>query len=559
MWLAGCECGLGLFAFVGFSRFQYFEFQKGASDEEKFVRTEKKVYFCTRKLIVNDMKKICLSLLALLWLTAGAQVKLDCARQVYAVPGERFMQKIRTTEKDARVEVFGLPEGLKWNEQRQLVDGVVEVEGEYMYVVRMCHGNNRVEDTVRLLAKHGLPMAKPFMGLLTWNVFEGEISDEKVRMLADAMADLGLADAGYRYLCLDDLWAEGERDAEGNLQWNAQKFPDGLKPLSDYVHAKGLKFGVYSDGGSRTCSGGQPGSLGFEEQDAKCFVDWGFDLLKYDYCNNVGAGQEVAKATYRAMGEALGKVAPKDFVYYLCEWGERAPWTWGAEVGGQCWRATADTRDCWENATYKGGVLDNIKVMTKIWQYSGVNRFNDADMMMCGLHGMGKSSNAGTNGEGMSQHEYRTQMILWCMWSSPLTLCFDVTTLYDGKSRCNSKVKNWDYDLDLPMITNADLIALDQDALGMAAETVVMDDSKLLLMKDLSNGDVAISATNLLDEAAEVEVRLKDFAALRHDVRYVSKDLVTGDEELGVSATKDTYAVILPAHGSIVWRFSEMK
>lgn len=506
------------------------------------------------------MKKKILSILFLAAaFVAVGQVKLDCADHVYAIPGERFMHKIRLTQPDAEVLAVNLPKGLAWNAERRLVEGVVEESGIFEYQVVARYNGEEARFGINLQVDAGLAMPRPFMGLLTWNIFEGDISDTLVRQLADAMAELGLAKAGYNYLCLDDLWAESERDAEGNLQCNAQKFPHGMKSLADYVHGKGLKFGVYSDGGTRTCSGGQPGSLGFEEADARQFANWGFDLLKYDYCNNAGTSSEVARQTYRAMADALKGVMPRDFVYYLCEWGEREPWKWGAEAGGQCWRSTPDTRDCWENPTYKGGVLDNIKIMTNIWQYSGINRFNDADMMMCGLHGSGKSSNAGTNSEGMTQSEYRTQMILWSMWSSPLTLCFDITTLYDGRSRLNEKLYNPYYTLDLQLITNPEIIALDQDPLGQAAETVVFDEENLMLMKDLANGDVAISATNLRDEAREVEVRLKDFGALRRDVRYKSVDLLTGDEETGVSASKDTYVVILPAHGSIVWRFSEQK
>lgn len=507
------------------------------------------------------MKKrlLCLCLLmSALW--ANAQVELDCAKLVFAMPGKPFVQKVRATDADAVLSVDSLPEGLHWNAERQMITGSVAQAGEYYYFVTMSHGSTTTEK-ITLRVSDNLQQKTPFMGLLTWNIFEGDISDTLVRQLADAMVDLGLREAGYKYLCLDDLWAEPERDAGHNLLCHKTKFPEGLAPLTQYVHDRGLKFGIYSDAGTRTCSGGQPGSMGFEEKDAYWMVKSNFDLLKYDYCNSAGEDLATAKKSYKWMGVQLQRFMRNnpnaDFVYYLCEWGVRKPWQWGAEVGGTCWRATADTRDCWENPTYKGGVLDNIRVMTKIWQYNGVNRFNDADMMMCGLHGKGRSSNAGTDGSGMSQSEYRTQMVLWCMWSSPLTLCFDITTLYDGQSRIDKKLFNPYYKDDLAMITNADLIALDQDPLGQAAETLVFDNERLVLMKDLANGDVAISVTNMRDKSAELTIALKDFPVLDAKKKYKSKELISGDVELNLSVSRDNLVVILPAHGTIVWRFSE--
>lgn len=496
---------------------------------------------------------------AMFALTANAQEQLDCAKLVFGVPGQRFVQKIRTVDAGAKVTVEGLPEGLHWNAERQMVDGTVAQEGEYHYYVR----TEGTLDTIVLKVMANLPQRTPFMGLLTWNVFEGDISDAAVRQVADAMVDLGLAEAGYRFLCLDDLWAEAERENR-HLVWNRQKFPNEPKAVVDYVHAKGLKLGIYSDAGSRTCSGGQPGSLGYEAEDAGDFVSvWGMDLLKYDFCNNDRNDRAGAFAAYSAMNSQLDKslreVGKRDFVYYLCEWGGREPWKWGAEAGGTCWRATPDTRDCWENPTYKGGVLDNIKIMTKIWQYNGINRFNDADMMMCGLHGMGKSSNAGTDGQGMTQSEYRTQMVLWCMWSSPLTLCFDVTTLYDGQSRINNRLYNPYYKEDLALIANADLIALDQDPLAQAAEPLTFDEDWLVLMKDLVGGDVAVSATNMRSEPAWFTLSLKEIPTLNPAKRYMSTELLSGDVEKNLSTAREKFVVMLPAHGTVVWRFSEQK
>lgn len=489
---------------------------------------------------------------------AAQQLRVDCAKRVYALPGRPFMQKFKVYPLQASVEAKGLPEGLRWNEERRLIEGSVASEGSYAYYVCSQWGDSARCDTISLLVSGSLPQPTPFMGLLTWNIFEKEISDARMRQLADAMADLGLAKAGYRYLCLDDCWAAPDRNADGRLMYDAAKFPEGLNALADYIHKRGLCFGVYSDAGSRTCSGHQPGSLGSEMQDAQSFAEWGFDLLKYDYCNNPGTEREDAVASYSAMGQALGKYAKPGFIYYLCEWGNRQPWLWGAEAGGTCWRSTPDTRDCWENPTYKGGLYDNILAMKDLWPYCGVNRFNDADMMMCGLHGSGKSSNAGTDGKGMTFRESQTQMILWCMWSSPLTLCFDITTLYDGRSRCGTGVRNPYYEDDLALITNPELIAIDQDPLGMAAEPVVFDSSQLVLMKDLADGGFAVSITNLQEGNQEMKIPLSILPAMQPGVRYRCVDLLSGDEDLGVEKSRDTFVADLPSHATLVWRFWKM-
>lgn len=479
---------------------------------------------------------------------------LDCATMVYAIPGVRFMQKIRTTSKDADVSVSNLPDGLVWNERRQLIEGTLKNAGTYTYTATTTLGGKSQEQKITLECSDNLNQPTPFMGMLTWNVFEHQISADKVYAIADAFLEYGLLDAGYKYVCLDDQWAKKERDANGKLQYDDKKFPEGLNKVADYVHGKGLKFGVYSDGGSYTCSGAQPGSYKHEATDAQSFNRWGFDLLKYDYCNNPGSSASVARKVYGDMGAAVRKYCDPSFIFYLCEWGDRNPWEWGAETGGTCWRCTADTRDCWINNTYKGGVKDNIDIFKGIYQYSGVNRWNDADMVMCGLHGTGKSSNAGTNGKGMTMDEYKTQFALWCMWSSPITLSFDITTLGDGKSKCGSGVTNTHYKEDLALITNKDLIALDQDRLGQAGEPIYDTSDYIVFMKDLENGDVAISVTNLTTSAIHVPLKLKDFDALEPGLEYSIHNCMTGVDYKTKWSTETEYSMSVAPHATQVYR-----
>lgn len=399
---------------------------------------------------------------------------------------------------------------------------------------------------------------RPLMGMLTWNVMEHDISSDKMKILADAMDDLGLKDAGYTYLCLDDCWAKPERNEAGELQPDLDKFPDGLKALTDYIHSKGLRAGIYSDAGSHTCSWAQPGSYGHERTDARCFAQWGFDLLKYDFCNNPGNCTDTAISVYGKMNLALKEYCPKDFIYYICEWGRLEPWLWAHTVGGNCWRATDDTRDCWQNPTYKGGVLDNIEIFKRIWPHTSQGRWNDADMLMCGLHGTGKSSNAGTDGKGMTQDEYRTQFILWCMWSSPLTLCFDITTLYDGHSRI-SDLYNPYYKEDLAIVTNRDIIAIDQDAACSCARPLPSSDNQLVLVKNLHGGDLAISITNLSDHEATLSATFCEEMKLERGKAYRLRDLSTGHMLDGTYRLGDRLSATLPSHGTIVVRATAIK
>ena len=228
-------------------------------------------------------------------------------------------------------------------------------------------------------------------------------------------------------------------------------------------------------------------------------------------------------------------------------------------MGGSCWRATDDTRDAWVHP-WKGGVKDNIDIFTRIWPYTGVNRFCDADMVMCGLHGKGLSSSHGTDGRGMSMHEYTTQFALWCMWSSPLTLCFDITTLYDGRSRIDTSLFNPHYREDLALITNPYLIALDQDPLCQAAEPLRFDSLQLLLLKPLADGSVAVSLTNLDTTARTLLLPLAQIPSLQRGASYRVWDLLqrcllprrfTLD---GRQGSELALQVCLPPHATAVYR-----
>ena len=222
-----------------------------------------------------------------------------------------------------------------------------------------------------LLASAQTPRNKltptPPMGWMTWNLFQGNISDQLIRETADAMVEGGFRDAGYEYIFIDDLW-QGGRDRHNNIIPDPEKFPNGIKALADYVHSKGLKLGIYSDAAQLTC-GGWTASLGFEEQDARTFASWGIDYLKYDYCN-APEDSATARQRYRTMAEALQK-SGRDIALGICEWGQRQGEEWCEEVGGQLWRTTYDVRDMWKDVVKQGGmgILDIINTTAPLAKY----------------------------------------------------------------------------------------------------------------------------------------------------------------------------------------------
>lgn len=434
---------------------------------------------------------------------------LNCATIVFSQPGVRFMHKLRSNDSNAVISVSNLPEGLSFNEERCLVEGVVDTEGQYTYTASVLTDGETTEVPISLTVSSNLQQPVPFMGWLSWNVVQGDISENVIKTVSDAFISQGLLDAGYNYLVIDDLWHYTSRKPDGTPAYDPAKFPNGIKACADYVHSKGLKFGIYSDAGDKTCAG-KFGSFGYETIDANTYAEWGVDLLKYDYCF-APADVATCKTRYKAMGDAL-KASGRDILFYICEWGVREPWKWGTEVGGTCWRATYDTRDGWNGKNGGIGIVESMEGMKDLWPYNGVNRFNDADMMCVGIHGTGKSSSDLVQKAGMTQDEYRTQFALWCMWSSPLTLSFDLRkTITDD---------------DIALMTNQELIAINQDRMGQAAEFVEADAKQCyLFFKDLENGDVAVSVTNMSSTATPYTIDFSKIPALVNDSTYMVRDL----------------------------------
>lgn len=511
------------------------------------------------------MRKNILTVLLALSTQLMAQ-NLECPTHVYSLPGKPFMHKLVTDEGHRVNAVKGLPACMKLDvitRDYAFIHGTAPVApGTYTYTAIIDqYTPQEKEVTCTLEVREKLPQPTPFMGLLTWNAFQNNINQEVVTKLAESLVSLGLKDVGYDHMCIDDQWAAAER-TNGRLIPDTQKFPSFNK-LTDHVHKLGLKIGIYSDAAERTCSEAMPGSWLYEETDAKDFVKWGFDLLKYDYC---GAPAEADSALFRysKMSAALKKAVkeagkdPDDFLFYMCEWGDRSPWLWAAESGASCWRATADTRDYWSDTMYKGGIIQSIDRFKHIWAYQGVNRWNDADMLVVGLHGTGYSSNDGGGDgyqAGLTQDEAQSNFALWCMWSSPLILSNNITNL-DGKlnNLTKKEVINTFWKEDLDIITNKELIAIDQDPLGQGAEPIIDTEHSIAFAKDLANGDVALSITNLSSDMLTLEIPLSNIPGISEAHTYEIRDLILHKDLPAMKGTENIKSDTLQAHQTQVFR-----
>ncbi len=307
----------------------------------------------------------------------------------------------------------------------------------------------------------GLALTPP-MGWNSWNKFGCNVDEALIRSTADALVASGMRDAGYQYLVIDDCW-HGQRNAHGDIQPDPQHFPSGIKALADYVHGKGLRFGIYSDAGTKTCAG-RPGSRGYEYQDAAQYAAWGVDYLKFDWCNT---GTQDARASYSTMRDALNHTG-RPIVFSLCEWGTAKPWLWANGIG-QLYRTTGDITDRWEgHEQYTQGFMNIVDLNEPLWPFAGPGHWNDPDMLEVG------------NG-GMSLEEYRTHFSLWAMMAAPLIAGNDVAHM-------TPEVRS--------ILLNRQIIALDQDALGMPGHRIRKLGDLEVWTRELSGGNRAVVLLN---------------------------------------------------------------
>ena len=327
-------------------------------------------------------------------------------------------------------------------------------------------------ETLKLEAPKPLLAPTPPMGWNSWNKFGCNINEALVRQQADAMVASGMKDAGYQYIVIDDCWQKS-RDADGNIVADPERFPSGIKALADYVHSKGLKFGLYSDAGALTC-GGRPGSAGHEFQDARQYAKWGVDYLKYDWCHT---GPRNAEAAYTIMAKAL-RASGRDIVLSICEWGVNQPERWAPAVG-HLWRTTGDIFDAWEGKKdWSIGMTNILDLQAERWRHSSPNAWNDPDMLEVG------------NG-GMTSTEYESHFSLWAMLAAPLVAGNDLSTM-DADTR--------------RILTNRDVIAVDQDPLGQQGRRIWKQGEQEIWARPLKGGEHAVVLFNRGKAPAEMKV-----------------------------------------------------
>ena len=357
----------------------------------------------------------------------------------------------------------------------------------------------------------------PPLGWNSWNVFHENINENQIKEIADAMVSSGLKDAGYVYLNLDDNWMDTKRDSKGNLQNNPTTFPSGMKALADYVHAKGLKFGLYGDRGKRTCHHynsnwqSESGSNGHEVQDAKKLAEWGVDYWKYDNCDSDPTTQE---KDYTAMSNAL-RNSGRDIVFSICMWEYK---DWMPKIAN-LWRTTFDIGPAWISNSWYRGVYEIIDANNKYWQNAGPGHWNDPDMLEVG-------------NRGLSYEEQRSQMTMWSIMAAPIMISSDVRNM-------SNETKE--------LYLNKDMIAINQDSLGVQGHRVSDDKGKQVWIKPLLNGDVAVALLNNNSTTQTVECNFADIGVEGEvEVRdaWQKKDL----------GPRTSVSIELPAHGSALLR-----
>ena len=356
----------------------------------------------------------------------------------------------------------------------------------------------------------------PPMGFNTWNTFQTKIDENMLRAMVDVYVSSGMRDAGYQYFVLDDGWMAMDRDANGSLLADPVKFPSGMKAFAGYVHSKGLKFGIYNCAGDKTCAG-YPGTRGHEFEDARLYASWGVDFLKYDLCNTDSLN---APEAYKTMSAAL-RATGRPIVFSLCEWGDHVPWLWAKGVG-ELYRTTGDISPIFAIDKHMGdstsqSVLSILDLQIPIRKYNGPNHWNDPDMLEVG--------------NGMTYNEDKAHFSLWCMLAAPLAAGNDLRKMTPQTTA---------------ILTNKEMIAVDQDALGVSAFRMMLPDSLEVWVKPLNNKELVLCFFNRTGQARKLKLNWKDLILSDPqtglDVRFAGQTYTLRDlwlkKDVGTTAKK---------------------
>ena len=440
-------------------------------------------------------------------------------------PGHPFLYRIPCTgERPMQFAAKDLPASLKLDGATGIITGTVPERGEYKVTFTAKNQHGKSERVFKIVAGDKLSLT-PQMGFNDWYAYYNRVTDADMRFAADKMITSGMADAGYQFVNIDDCWM-GKRDAAGNITANA-KFPD-MKALADYIHGKGLKAGLYTSPGPKTCAGYE-GAFKHEAQDAKQFADWGFDFLKYDWCSYRAEtkGLEGFKKPYQLMGGLL-KQQNRDIVLNLCQYGMGDVWKWGAEIGGHSWRTGGDL----------GFELHRIfEIALKncaLREHNKPGEWNDPDYIQIGWIG---------NATGMGQprpapltpNESYSFMSLWCLMASPIFYSGDMTKLDE---------------FTLNILCNPEVIEINQDPLGQCARVVSLTGKTFVLAKDMEDGSKAVGLCNRDEFETTVTVNWDDLGLTgKHTVRDLWRQ-----KDLGAFAGK--FEATVSRHGVMLVRIA---
>jgi alpha-galactosidase len=474
-------------------------------------------------------------------------------------PGSPFLFTIPATgERPMTFSAKHLPRGLKLDAKTGRITGALKSKGEFTVTLHAQNILGQTDKKFRIVCGDQIALTPP-MGWNSWNCFANAVSADRVKRAADALVKSGLINHGWTYINIDDYWENHRdaqdptlrgpfRDANGFVMPNS-RFPD-MKGLADYVHGQGLKIGLYSSPGPWTC-GGCTGSFQHEQQDAQTYAKWGFDYLKYDWCSygdiadgaqaagtNIptwsgGKGRsdvEVATYPYRLMGKFL-REQKRDIVFSLCQYGMADVWNWGGSVNGNSWRTTGDITDTWHSMSDIGFKQDKAAPLAK------PGNWNDPDMLIVGQVGWGN-----VHPTRLSTDEQYTHISLWCLLSAPLLIGCDMEKLDD---------------FTLGLLSNDEVLAIDQDVLGKEATCVIKHDDVRVYEKDLADGGKAVGFFNLGVTAAVVP--FKEFAQLGLTGRQHVRDLWRQKNVGDMDTASETLPLGIPAHGVVLYKFTGVK
>lgn len=468
--------------------------------------------------------------------------RLNGARIFGVRPGHPFLFTIPATgERPLSFAVDGLPEGLSVDPQSGQLTGKLDKPGTYTVTFRASNQFGSAQRPFKIVCGDTLALT-PHMGWNSWYVWEGRVTDKAMRDAADAMVSSGLINHGYQYVNIDDCWpvkpgaadaslAGEPRDGQGQVNSN-QRFPD-MKALTDYIHSKGLKAGIYTSPGPRTCAG-FTGAYQHEEQDAQRFAAWGFDFLKYDWCSYGGIAKNPSLADmqkpYRLMGDIL-RHQNRDIVFNLCQYGMGKVWEWGKEIGGHSWRTAGDLGGSFQAiplALFRDGF--DVYSRNELHRFGGPGGWNDPDYLLLGYLSNWKGSTSPTP---LTPNEQYTHVSLWCLVAAPLIFSGDITRL-DAFT--------------LSLLTNDEVLEVDQDPLGKPGRRVAQEDSLEVWVRDLEDGSKAVGLFNRSECAAPVTARWADLGLKgKQTVRDLWRQ-----QDLGVY--EGQFQAPVPRHGVVLVR-----